>query len=88
MSKTKEYYMKNNQFGDLEREYLFNDILAQEDSREYEEFINSPDYKESNIVKKAKIILGHERKIQHGLDFEIDNGERIQFEKDDSRTRV
>lgn len=68
MSKIKEYYMEKNadnfQFGDLEREYLFNDILAQEDSRDYTEFINSPDYKESNIVKKAKIILGHGREIQ------------------------
>ena len=67
MSKIKEYYMekKNNScFGDLEREYLFNDVLAQEDGFGYESFVNSPDYKESNIVKKAKIILGHGREIQ------------------------
>lgn len=39
MSRTKEYYMKNEPYTyDIEREYLFNDILAKES--EYEEYEN------------------------------------------------
>lgn len=69
MSKTKEYFMRNDpqyKFEDLEREYLFNDILAQEDSSGYEKFKNSPDYNESDIVKKAKLEIGNAREIRVG----------------------
>lgn len=75
MSKTKRHM--ENKFGDLEREYLFNDILAQDDSRNYEEFKNSINYEESDIVKKAKIILKNGREI---------NSKKFIFDTTDSRS--
>lgn len=61
MSRIKEYYMKiHHPLFDIEREYLFNDILAKEDLYALEE--EEKKEQQTILSKQAKIEIGEVRR--------------------------